>query len=322
MNENNSQPDRRQALAAMAAGAATLGAAGLTAPASAQESAAAGRLAGKVAFVTGAARGIGRASAVAMAREGADVVLFDIAAPVPSIPYPMATRDDLAETERQVRAQGRRCLAVRGDVRDLPALRAAVGRAERDLGGVDIVFANAGVFVGAPLATMTDEQWSTQIDTMLTGTANTFRAAIPQMIKRGRGGRLIATSSEAGRRGMATQSPYTAAKWGIIGLVKVASQELSSHMITANAICPGSVRTGMTQNGYLRGMFGLGENPSQAAVDEQMIRTSRQANKLPIAWIEPEDIASAVLFLASEQGRYVTGTALDVTAGTSTQWSA
>ncbi len=121
---------------------------------------------------------------------------------------------------------------------------------------------------------------------------------------------------------MATQSPYAASKWGIIGLVKAAAQEMAEHMITANAICPGSVRTGMTQNAYLRAMFGLGENPTQAAIDVRMVEMSRAANKLPIAWIEPNDIANTILFLASEEGRYVTGTAMDVTAGTSTQWSA
>ncbi len=317
------QPGRRRALASLTAGFAALRTGAAGASAQGQPSATlGGRLLGKVALVTGAARGIGRASAVSMAREGADLVLVDVAAPVAAVPYAMATPDDLRETERLVRAAGRRALAIRADVRDLPALRRAVAEGTQTFGGIEIVHANAGVFRGATLAEMTDEIWSAQIDIMLTGVANTFRAAIPQMIARGRGGRLIATSSEAGRRGMATQSAYTAAKWGTIGLVKVAAQELAQHMITANAICPGSVRTGMTENAYLRRMFGMGDNPSRESIDQRLTELNWLANKLPISFMEPEDIANAVVFLASEAGRYVTGTALDVTAGTSSQWSA
>jgi len=280
----------------------------------------AGRLRGKVAAVTGAARGIGRASAVALAQQGADIVGIDICAPVdPRSGVEPARPEDLDETGRLVRAAGRRWLGIVLDQRDLPALRAAASRTERELGGLDILHANAGIQAFRPLLEMDDEDWHTQIDVNLTGTANAIRAFAPLLVKRG-GGRIIVTASTQGRHGMKNGSAYSASKWGIIGLMKSAALELGAHGITVNAVVPGLINTPLTRHKerYAQVLQEAGKVPSGTPADEEEARRLLIAKTpLGVPWLEPEDVAPAVVFLASETARMVTGATYDVTGGDS-----
>ena len=277
-------------------------------------------LRGKVAAVTGAARGIGRASAVALAREGADIVGIDICAPVcPRSGVEPARPEDLDETGRLVKAAGRRWLSIILDQRDLPALRAAAARAERELGGLDIVHANAGIQAFRPLLEMEDEDWHTQIDVNLTGTANAIRAFAPLLAKRG-GGRIIVTASTQGRHGMRNGSSYSASKWGIIGLMKSAALELGAHGITVNAVVPGLINTPLTRHKerYAQVLQEAGKVPTGTPADEEEARRLLIVKTpLGVPWLEPDDLAPVVVFLASEGARMVTGATYDVTGGDS-----
>ena len=205
-------------------------------------------LRGKVAVVTGAARGIGRATAIAFAREGANIVGIDISAPVDTRSgVEPVTPDELKETGQLIQAAGGRWLGIKLDQRNLPALRAAAAQAEREFGGIDILFANAGIQAFKPLLEMEDEDWHTQIDVNLTGTANSIRAFAPYLVKRGNG-RIIVNSSTQGRHGMKNGAAYSASKWGIIGLMKSAALELGPHGITVNAVVPGLIDTPLTRH--------------------------------------------------------------------------
>ena len=201
-----------------------------------------GRLAGKAAIVTGAARGIGRAVAVAFAREGADVMGIDIAGPVSAtLEVAPATRDELAETGRLVEAAGGRWCEATLDQRDLSALRAAAAKARASFGRLDILFANAGIQSFKPILEWEDADWHDQIDVNLTGTCNAIRAVAPHLVANG-GGRIIVTSSTQGRHGTKFGAAYSASKWGIIGLMKSAALEFGEHKITVNAAYPRSDR--------------------------------------------------------------------------------
>lgn len=274
-----------------------------------------GRLNRKVAIVTGAARGIGRATAVAMAREGADIVAIDIVQNIPTAPYPMASEADLTETERLVRAQGRRCLAVRADVRNIGQMRQAVDRAIRELGKVDILFANAGIAtMNTPLVSMKDEEWRDVLEVNLFGVANAIRAVLPHMVAR-KTGSIVANSSIGGRMGTPGVANYGAAKWGIIGLVKAAAIEVGKSGVRVNAVCPTFVNTMMTERGTaLPGM----PRPTIA----QLEQVAQQLHALNVGIIEPEEVAATVVFLASDQARSLTGGAIDVGAGSNARWSA
>lgn len=280
-----------------------------------------GTLRDRVAIVTGAARGIGRAAAVALAREGADVVGIDICAPVyPPSGVTPATRDDLDETGRQVTAAGRRWIGIVADQRDIGALRAAAKRAQDELGGVDIVFANAGIQAFRPLLEMEDADWQVQIDNNLTGTANTIRAFAPLLVQRG-GGRIIATASTQGRHGTKHGAAYSASKWGIIGLVRSAALELASHHITVNAVIPGLIDTPLTRHEerYAQAIESNGEKPTGDVAKDEARAREIQIRKTPLGvpWLAPEDVAPVVVFLASEAARMVTGATYDVTGGDS-----
>jgi NAD(P)-dependent dehydrogenase (short-subunit alcohol dehydrogenase family) len=278
-------------------------------------------LAGRVAVVTGAARGIGRAAAAALGRAGADVAGIDIAGPVSGIlDYPPATTGDLAETGRLVTASGGRWLQHVADQRDIGGIRAAAASVQREWGGVDIVFANAGIQAFKPLLEMSDADWCDQIEVNLNGTANVLRVFAPLLVRRG-GGRIIVTSSTQGQHGTKSGSAYSASKWGIIGLMKSAALELGAHGITVNAVIPGLVDTALTrhEDRYAQAVSEAGQQPSgDPARDEQAAIAALTAKTpLGVPWLEPEDIAPLVVFLASDQARMVSGTSFAATGGDS-----
>ena len=278
-----------------------------------------GRLAGKVAIITGAARGIGRAVALAFAREGAAVVGIDIGGSVtPTIEVEPATADELAETGRLVEAAGGGWLAETLDQRDIGALRAAAARAVSRFGGVDILFANAGIQAFKPLLDMEDADWHDQIDVNLNGTANALRAVAPYIVERG-GGRIILTSSTQGRHGTKYGSSYSASKWGILGLMKSAALELGEHGITVNAVVPGLIDTPLTRHRqrYAQAVDDLDSGKPTQALEADAEAKLLAKTPLGVPWIAPEDVAPVVVFLASDEARMVSGAAYDVTGGDS-----
>ncbi|WP_316575141.1 mycofactocin-coupled SDR family oxidoreductase [Nocardia canadensis] len=270
-----------------------------------------GRVSGKIALITGAARGIGRAQAIRLAEEGADIVAVDICGPVETVVSPGATPDDLAETVRAVEATGARIVAATVDVRDGAALRTAVDAAVTELGGLDIVCATAGISSSAGALELTDRQWQTMIDVNLTGVWQTCKAATPHLIHRG-GGAMILTSSIAGLRGLVGVAHYTAAKHGVVGLMRSLAKELAPHHVRVNSVHPTNVDTPMIQNDMVRKVFRPDrEHPTR----EEFAEAAVSMNMLPIPWVEPVDIANAALFLASDEARYITAVTLPVDAG-------
>lgn len=264
-----------------------------------------GVLEGKVAFITGAARGQGRSHAVRLAQEGADIIAVDIAAQIDSVPYPLATPEELAETVSQVEALDRRIHAVQADVRDRAALQAAFDDGVALLGGVDIVLANAGI---APLSLYpSPQEWFDVIDVNLTGVYNTVEVAKDALIARG-GGAIVLTSSTAGIAGIGGDSPgglgYTAAKHGVVGLMRSYANQLAGHSIRVNTIHPTGVNTPMVVNDAMQEFL---------QSDPQL--SNAMANALPVPMIEAVDLSNAILFLVSDAGRYVTGVTLPVDAG-------
>lgn len=271
-----------------------------------------GALDGKVAFVSGVARGQGRAHAVRMAEEGADIIGFDLCDQLQTVVYEMASPEDLEETVRLVEATGRQMVAGRADVRDPSSVQEVFEQGLGELGRVDIVVANAGIFAGLGDAGRSPAAWQDSIDVLLSGVYHTCEAAIPTLIEQGEGGSIIITSSTAGLGGLyadrkATSGGiigYVAAKHGVVGLMRVYATSLASHRIRSNTIHPTGVDTPMVNNKEFAGFFQ--EFPN--AFD-----TTR--NLLPIPWVEPVDIANAAVFLASDAARYITGVTLPVDAG-------
>jgi (+)-trans-carveol dehydrogenase len=271
-----------------------------------------GRVEGKVAFITGAARGQGRAHALRLAEEGAEIVACDICEDVETVGYSLGTEEELDETARLVEDLDRRVVVRKADVRDAEQLRSVVEEGVSEFGRIDIVCANAGIAAYAPAHELTEEQWDEMIDTNLTGVWETCRAAIPHMIEGGNGGSIILTSSTAGIMGLANTAHYVAAKHGVVGLMKTLANELAPYMIRVNSIHPTVVDTPMVQNAAIYGLF----RPDLDRPGPDDVKDSFAAlNALPIPWVEVRDISNAVLWLASDEARYVTGQQLKVDAG-------
>ncbi len=270
-----------------------------------------GRVEGKVAFITGAARGQGRSHAIRLAEEGADIIAVDICQQLDTVPYAMATPDDLAETVKRVEALDRRIVATQADVRDYGALKGALDAGVAELGRLDIVCANAGIF-SFTTEELYERMWKDMIDVNLTGVWHTTRAAVPHLVEGGRGGSIILTSSTAGLMGFPNFAHYVSAKHGVVGLMRTLALELAPHMIRVNSVHPTSVDTDMIQNKATYELFAPDlENPTREQVGERF----QALNALPIKWVEPRDISNAVLFLASDEARYITGVTLPVDAG-------
>jgi len=272
-----------------------------------------GRVEGKVAFITGAARGQGRSHAVRLAQEGADIIAVDLCDQVDSVPYRMATPEDLADTVKQVEALDRRIVATKADVRDYGALKKALDDGVAQLGRLDIVSANAGIASFGPAEELPEQTWQDMIDTNLTGVWHAAKAAIPHLIAGGRGGSIVLTSSAAGLKAYANAAHYVSAKHGVVGLMRTLALELAPHMIRVNSLHPTQVDTDMVMNEFTFKLF----SPDTLNPTIEDFRSASQAmNALPIPWVEPVDISNALLFLASDEARYITGVTLPVDAGT------
>jgi SDR family mycofactocin-dependent oxidoreductase len=264
----------------------------------------AGRVAGKVAFITGAGHGQGRSHAIRLAEEGADIIAVDICKDYESLKYSMATEAELADTAKQIEALDRRVIYKVADVRDAAGLKTAVDEGVAELGKLDIVVANAGICTIQAWDEVTPQVWQDTLDTNLTGVWNTFVATIPHLIANG-GGSIIATSSTAGIKGLPFLAPYVAAKHGVVGITRNIANELAQHKIRANTVHPTGVNTPMAAG--LGGMTALIEkNPAVGSIF---------VNTLPVESVEPRDISNAVLFLASDEAQYVTGLEFTVDAG-------
>ncbi|MFZ3393339.1 mycofactocin-coupled SDR family oxidoreductase [Rhodococcus sp. 7Tela_A2] len=274
----------------------------------------AGRVEGKVAFVTGAARGQGRSHAVRLAQEGADIIALDICGPIrDNALIEPATPEDMAETVEVVKGLNRRIVTVQADVRDFDAVKAAVDDGVAQLGRLDIIVANAGIGTGGTPLHQTDEfDWQEMQDINLSGVWKTVKAAVPHIIEGGQGGSIILTSSVGGLKAYPNTGPYIAAKHGVVGLMRSFAVELGEHFIRVNTVHPTNVNTPMFMNEGAMKMFRPDlENPGP----DDLKVAAQFMHVLPIGWVEPEDISNAVLFLASDESRYVTGLTLTVDAG-------
>jgi (+)-trans-carveol dehydrogenase len=271
-----------------------------------------GRVDGKVALVTGAARGQGRCHAVRLAEEGADIIAIDLCDQIGTVHYDMPTAEDLDETKAQIEAMGRRVIATAADVRDTAALRAAVDDGVAQLGRLDIIVANAGIFSFAPVLELSEEAWRDVIDVNLTGVWRTCVAAVPAMIAAGNGGSVILTSSVAGLTPFRNTAHYVTSKYGVVGLMKCLALELGEHGIRVNSVNPTTVATPMVLNEPTVKLF-LPDS-ANPTTDEFAARM-QEAHVLPVPWVESEDVADAVLFLACDESRCMTGVALPIDAG-------
>jgi len=274
----------------------------------------AGRVAGKVAFVTGAARGQGRSHALRLAQEGADIIAADIASQIGTVPYAMATPQDLDETVRQVEALDRRIIAAQADVRDFGSLAKVLEDGVAQLGQLDIVSANAGIFSFGTLEELTDEAWNDMIAVNLTGVWHTIKAAVPHIRAGGRGGSIILTSSTAGLMAMEHIGHYVAAKHGVVGIMRTAALELAKDNIRVNSVHPTGVDTDMIQNAATYALFAP-DLPEAERTRDVLASRFGALNVLPVPWVEPVDISNAVLWLASDESRYVTGLEVKIDAG-------
>ncbi|HEX3962911.1 MAG TPA: mycofactocin-coupled SDR family oxidoreductase [Trebonia sp.] len=277
----------------------------------------ANRLSGKVAFVTGAARGQGRSHAVRLAAEGADIIAVDALEQFSSVKYPLATKADLDETVSQIQALDRRVIARQADVRDLAALTAVVDEGVAELGRLDVVVANAGIATYAPALELTEQEWDEMVGINLGGVWRTIRASVHHIKERGEGGSVIITSSASGLRAIPNASHYAAAKHGLVGFTKVLALELGRDRIRANTIHPTTVDTPMVQNQATLDLFLPGQADQS---QEAFVRIARRLNPIPIPWIQPGTVSDLVAFLASDEAEFITGAAIPVDAGMAIRW--
>lgn len=269
-----------------------------------------GRFDGKVALITGGARGQGRSHALHLAREGADIAISDSLGGLRTVPYPVSEHADMIETQKLIEAEGRRCLTFQADVRDYAAMMEVADATVAEFGHVDILLANAGILSACTIEDMTQEAWDEMIGVNLTGVFNAFHAVIPHM-KRQQYGRIVATSSGGGRLGFPNIGHYIAAKWGVIGLVKSLALEVVKDNITVNAVTPTNVNTGMIRNKAMEDLFLPGiESPTQEQIEAAFV-----INPMGVPWIEPEYVSKLIMFLVSDDARYISGETMGPLAG-------
>jgi SDR family mycofactocin-dependent oxidoreductase len=271
------------------------------------------RFEGKVALITGAARGQGRSHALRLADEGADIIALDVCSQIDTVPYPMADSDDLVTTVDLIKSRGRRVFADEVDVRDLRGLEAAVAAGVSELGRLDIVVANAGTLNDtAPLWEITEQQFQDQIDVNLTGVWKTIKATVPSMLKQNQGGVIILISSISGLTVELNVGHYAASKHGVNGLMRTLSGELAPFGIRVNSINPTNVNTAMINNPRYNRLFAGGMD---GATQDDALEALTAMHALPVPFLEPIDVSNAVVYLASEDGRFITGTTHVIDAG-------
>jgi len=268
-----------------------------------------GRVQDKVALITGAARGMGRSHAVRLAEEGADVIALDVDSDIPSVGYSLSRSSDLEETARLVEAHGRRAFAELADVRNLASLQAAVEAGLERFRGLDIVVANAGIVSYGSAGELSEESWQDMIDVNLTGVWHTIKATLPHVSD---GGSIVLVSSTAGLRGIAGTIHYTAAKAGVVGMMRTLVQEASARFIRVNTVHPTIVNTPMIHNPQTYRLF---RPDLESPTVDDFVGPAAALNLMPISAVEPLDVSNAVLFLASDEARYVTGATLPVDGG-------
>ena len=272
-----------------------------------------GRLDGKVAFITGGARGQGRSHAVRLATEGADIIAIDLCRQIDTVPYPMAESRDLLDTVEQVKERGRRVFAAEVDVRDLTGLQNAVNAGVAELGRLDIVVANAGTLNDtAPLWELSEQQFQDQIDVNLTGVWKTIKATVPILLQQNQGGAVILISSISGLTVELNVGHYAASKHGVNGLMRTLSGELAPYGIRVNSVNPTNVNTLMIDNPRYNRLFAGGK---EGATQADALDALTAMHALPVPFLDPIDVSNAVVYLASDDGRFVTGTAHVIDAG-------
>jgi (+)-trans-carveol dehydrogenase len=270
-----------------------------------------GKLEARVALISGGARGQGRSHALTLAKEGADIIVFDICKQISSVEIAMARKSDLEETADMVRKTGRKVVAMEGDVRDTASLRDVVDAGLKQLGKIDIVVANAGILSFGPTEALPDDVWDDMIAVNLTGVYKTVRAALPSMIERKKGGSIVLTSSTAALRPYANHIHYVAAKHGVTGIMRALAHEMAKHQIRVNCVAPAACHTDFIINPTVFQLFTGNGNISE----EDAIPAFKTLNLMDEPWIYPQDVSNAIAWLVSDEARFVTGITLPVDLG-------
>lgn len=270
------------------------------------------RLEGKVAYITGIARGQGRSHAIRLAEEGADIIGIDVCSDIRTVPYPGATEADLAETVKLVEDLGQRIVVRHADVRDIDSMRAAADEGVEKFGHIDVIIANAGIVSYAPVLDLDEASWQDVMDINLTGVWKTMKAVVPALIEGNNGGSIIVTSSVLGMFALPNVGHYVASKHGVTGLMRSLALELAPHNIRVNSVHPSTVETPMILNEASMRLFTGGQGDTR----EEAAAVMADMNALPaVPWLQPIDVSNAVLYLASDESRYVTGTTTVIDAG-------